>query len=236
MCAYATVVSQALRHGAAAFAWDVVSDFPIYDRTTGGFNDIKDILIYTYLESPSGMKISQLNGTSIKVQWQNRNTESDSIVIKRKVDNGSFDNYLGVDPTDSEFIDSTVNPGKSYYYRLKILMKDSTEIESYPVMLNAAATSIHQLNQPVGFELFDNYPNPFNPTTTINYSVPKTSLVTIKVYDILEKIIATLVNEGKSAGNYSIQFPANIGYASAVYFYRMQADNYSQTKKFVLLK
>jgi hypothetical protein len=79
----------------------------------------------------------------------------------------------------------------------------------------------------------------------INYSVPKTSLVTIKVYDILGKEIATLVNEEKSAGNYSVQFSANGGYASGrnggnlssgIYFYRMQSGNYSQTKKLVLLK
>ena len=102
-----------------------------------------------------------------------------------------------------------------------------------------------QNNFPTSFSLQQNYPNPFNPTTMINYSVPKTSLVTIKVYDILGKEIATLVNEEKSAGNYSVQFSANGGYASGrnggnlssgIYFYRMQSGNYSQTKKLVLLK
>jgi hypothetical protein len=70
----------------------------------------------------------------------------------------------------------------------------------------------------------------------INYSVAKTGLVTIKVYNILGKEITTLVNEVKSAGDYSVQFSAKSGCASGVYFYSMQAGNFVQTKKLVLLK
>ncbi|MGD1006953.1 MAG: S41 family peptidase [Ignavibacteriaceae bacterium] len=89
---------------------------------------------------------------------------------------------------------------------------------------------------PVLFALYQNYPNPFNPTTTINYSIPKASLVTIKVYDILGRVISTLVNGEKSAGNYSVQFSAIGGLSSGVYFYRMQAGGFVQTKKLLLLK
>ncbi|MGD1007079.1 MAG: cellulase family glycosylhydrolase [Ignavibacteriaceae bacterium] len=201
MCAYATVVDQALSHGVSMFAWDDGGDFPTYNRTTGGFNEIKDILIYTNPESPDGMRISQLSGTSIKVQWHNRNTENDSIVIQRKVGGGSFEYYRKVAPTDSEFIDNTINPGTSYYYRLNIIMKDSIELESYPVMLNAVATSIKLLNVPVRFELSDNYPNPFNPATTIGFSLPKTEHVIMKLYDILGRQVATLVDEERPAGS-----------------------------------
>jgi hypothetical protein len=69
----------------------------------------------------------------------------------------------------------------------------------------------------------------------INYSLPKSGLVTIKVYDILGKEIATLINEEKSAGNYSVQFNGN-SLSSGIYFYRMQAGSFVQTKKLVLLK
>jgi photosystem II stability/assembly factor-like uncharacterized protein len=85
------------------------------------------------------------------------------------------------------------------------------------------------------FSLEQNYPNPFNPTTTINYSVPKQCYVTIKIYDALGREIKTLVNTDKSAGNYSIEFNAS-QLASGIYFYRLQAGEFSQTKKFVLLK
>lgn len=88
---------------------------------------------------------------------------------------------------------------------------------------------------PLHFSIEQNYPNPFNPATTINYSVPKTSVVTLKVYDILGKEIAVLVNEEKAPGNYKIQFDGNV-LSSGVYFYRLQSDRFSQTKKLILMK
>ena len=80
-----------------------------------------------------------------------------------------------------------------------------------------------------------NYPNPFNPTTTINYSVPKTSFVTIKVYDMLGKEVTTLVNEEQKPGNYNVEFSAN-KLASGIYFYGMQAGGFVETKKLIVLK
>ncbi len=88
---------------------------------------------------------------------------------------------------------------------------------------------------PIGFSLSQNYPNPFNPSTKINYSVPRSNRVTIKVYDILGNEAATLVNEDKQAGNYSVNFRAN-KLSSGVYFYRMQAGSFVQTNKLLLLK
>jgi hypothetical protein len=88
---------------------------------------------------------------------------------------------------------------------------------------------------PREFLLDQNFPNPFNPTTMINYSVPKTSFVTIKVYDVLGRDVTTLVNDNKPAGNYSIEFNA-IKLVSGIYFYRMRAGDFIQTKKLILLK
>lgn len=90
-------------------------------------------------------------------------------------------------------------------------------------------------NIPNEYMLLQNYPNPFNPKTTINYSIPKTSFVIIKVYDVLGKEVATLVNENKSAGNYSVVFNAS-KLASGVYYYIIRADNYTDIKKLILLK
>ena len=93
--------------------------------------------------------------------------------------------------------------------------------------------SIYQV--PEQFKLYQNYPNPFNPVTTIRYSVPKTSNVSIIVYDILGKEIETLVNEGKFPGNYDIQFNGS-NFSSGVYFYVMRVDNFIGTKKLILIK
>ena len=93
-----------------------------------------------------------------------------------------------------------------------------------------------RLQKPGKFYLEQNYPNPFNPSTTINYSIPNTNFVTIKVYDVLGREVLTLVNENKSAGNYSVQFNASSKFPSGVYLYRMQAGSFVATKKLILLK
>lgn len=80
-----------------------------------------------------------------------------------------------------------------------------------------------------------NYPNPFNPTTTINYQLPENGFVTIKVYDLLGKEIASLVNENKSAGYYKVEFNAS-KLTSGVYIYTINANNFIQSKKILLMK
>ena len=85
------------------------------------------------------------------------------------------------------------------------------------------------------YTINQNYPNPFNQSTLIQYSVPKTGFVQIKVFNVIGKYITTLVNEEKQSGTYQVEFNGN-NLSSGIYFYRMQADNYLQTKKFLLLK
>ncbi|HEY6436739.1 MAG TPA: T9SS type A sorting domain-containing protein, partial [Ignavibacteriaceae bacterium] len=85
------------------------------------------------------------------------------------------------------------------------------------------------------FSLSQNYPNPFNPSTRINYSVPFTSFIKIKLYDILGNEVATLVNEEKPAGVYEISFDAS-RLSSGVYFYQLKADSFVETRKMILLR
>ncbi len=88
---------------------------------------------------------------------------------------------------------------------------------------------------PEKFELSQNYPNPFNPVTKINFSIPKQSHVTLKVYDVLGKEIATLVNEVKTSGTYNIDFNAS-NFSSGVYFYKIEAGEFSDIKRMMLIK
>jgi len=88
---------------------------------------------------------------------------------------------------------------------------------------------------PTHFILYQNYPNPFNPSTRIKYSISKRSFVTLNIYDILGKEIATLVDEEKPVGNYEVEFKGN-NLSSGVYFYKMQAGSFIDTKKFILIK
>ena len=88
---------------------------------------------------------------------------------------------------------------------------------------------------PSEFKLEQNYPNPFNPVTTINFSLPERSMVTLKVYNIVGEDVAILINEEREAGIHSVNFDAN-RLSSGVYFYKIQAGSYTSTKKMLLIK
>jgi len=88
---------------------------------------------------------------------------------------------------------------------------------------------------PMNFHLSQNFPNPFNPSTTISYQLPTNSFVVLNVYDILGREVETLVSERQMAGSHSVRFDA-ASLPSGVYFYRLQAGTYHDTKKLVLVK
>jgi hypothetical protein len=88
---------------------------------------------------------------------------------------------------------------------------------------------------PSKFELSQNYPNPFNPTTNINFGLPADSRVSIKVFDISGREVKTLLNESRTAGYYTIAFDAS-NISSGVYFYKIEADKFSDVKRMLLVK
>ena len=85
------------------------------------------------------------------------------------------------------------------------------------------------------FSLEQNYPNPFNPTTSIAFSIPQSTFVTLKVYDVLGNEVATLVNEFKAVGSYEVEFNSS-DLSSGMYFYKLEAGKYSTIKKMVLIR
>jgi hypothetical protein len=100
----------------------------------------------------------------------------------------------------------------------------------------SAVTSVNknETTAPNNFSLSQNYPNPFNPSTTIRFSIPKAEKVSLKVFDVLGREAATLVNEIKNAGSYQVLFNAKI--SSGIYFYRLQTESFTETKRMILLK
>ncbi len=101
---------------------------------------------------------------------------------------------------------------------------------------DTTSTSVNDgVPMPQLFKLHQNYPNPFNPRTTIRYELPKSSMVTLSVYDILGREVKTLVNEAKQPGTYTVEFDGS-GLASGVYFYRLQAGGFVEAKKLLLLR
>ena len=120
------------------------------------------------------------------------------------------------------------------FYKRKL---DSAEI---------AATWNQNLGLPTGitpitsqvpdkYSLSQNYPNPFNPTTKINFALPKSGLVTLKIFDVLGREVAMLINEVKNAGSYSVDFNAST-LSSGMYYYRLESNGFTDTKKMMFVK
>ena len=100
----------------------------------------------------------------------------------------------------------------------------------------ASQTGVLRVMEPMnGYALGQNYPNPFNPTTTITFTLPEKSFVTLKIYDTLGREVSKLLSEEMLPGTYSRQWNA-LGVPSGVYFYRFQANSFSETKKLILLR
>jgi antibiotic biosynthesis monooxygenase (ABM) superfamily enzyme len=124
------------------------------------------------------------------------------------------------------FFDNTRSPG-TYSYRLKQIDRDGAFKYSQEVQVTIEAPRVFALSQ--------NYPDPFNPTTTISYSLATRSRVTLSVFNILGQKVRELVNGEKEAGSYNLAFDAS-GLASGVYFYCIQAGSFVQAKKLVVVK
>jgi hypothetical protein len=125
------------------------------------------------------------------------------------------------------------------YYRGPIAEKDSWSEVGFRVTRKyvRTATGVNESgeNHPDGFRLSQNYPNPFNPATTITFFVRTYSHVSLRVFDLLGREVAVLVNEVKSPGEYSITWDAT-KFGSGIYFYQIQAGSYTTTKKMILMK
>jgi hypothetical protein len=129
-------------------------------------------------------------------------------------------------PKEYVFIDS--NPLlEGALYRLKQI--DNNGAFRYSMVLEFGVGLLKD------FELFQNFPNPYNPSTVISYIIPSSSNVRIEVYDVLGKLVKTLVNEKQEAGIYKVNFNAG-ELSNGIYFYKMQAGNFVAIRKMILLK
>ncbi|MEK9135492.1 MAG: T9SS type A sorting domain-containing protein, partial [Bacteroidota bacterium] len=137
------------------------------------------------------------------------------------------------EPHSYSFIDTTVSSGQ-WSYRLKQIDLDGT-IHYGPEVVVDLLTGVEEGSLPTVFALYQNFPNPFNPTTAIRFDVPRLSHVNLTVYNVLGQEVMTLVNETRKPGKYEALFNAS-SLSSGVYFYKLKTNSYVSTKKMVLTK
>ena len=179
-----------------------------------------------------------INQNSVTLNWQTA-TETNNQgfqIERRKTQDERSDKWNAIgfvngngtttEPQSYSFIDKNLETGK-YQYRLKQIDFDGSFEYSNIIEV--------EIYSPTEFSLSQNYPNPFNPATNIQYAISSRQLVTLKVYDVLGKEVAILVNEEKPAGSYDVEFNAS-NLASGIYCYQLKAGDFIQSKKMILLK
>jgi hypothetical protein len=127
---------------------------------------------------------------------------------------------------DYSFIDKNLSKG-SYLYRLKQI--------DFNGVFNFSNEVDVEISSPEEYSMEQNYPNPFNHQTRIKYSIKEKNYVSLKVYDVLGKQVANLVDEVKQAGEYEVLFNAS-SLSSGIYYYTIKVDNFTSTKKLALIK
>ncbi len=202
------------------------------------FNSFSQFAIGSDVSNSLPVELASFTAKSVndgvKLEWTTSSElNNDRFEIERSLDRSSFvtiGTVRGAGTTTEaqsySFIDNAAPIGK-LYYRLKQVDFDGTV--DYSNIVEVVK------EKPTSFELAQNYPNPFNPATTINYQLPTSAMVTLKVYDVVGREVATLVNARQDAGRYNVVFNAST-LASGVYFYRLQAGSFVETKKMMLVK
>jgi len=135
-----------------------------------------------------------------------------------------------------------INPGDSITVYLSMALGSSfaeviNGLDSALARYNNYLTTVkgNESFSPIGFKLNQNYPNPFNPSTVISFSIPVQEKVSLKIYNILGMEVSTLLNEVRTAGNYSIRFDAK-NLPSGIYFYELRTGNFRDVRKMIFLK
>lgn len=199
------------------------------------------VLYKTIIEEPDFPSFTN-NGWGMNITQLHQNSGWGPLITKNNL---YYMTWVGVITTYNSqlaYLPTTADRATITDYYIFLLGNDSLRYSKW----NAGSTfypfiwtdwtSVEENDQPVkSFQLLQNYPNPFNPATRIRYELPERSFITIRVYDVLGKEIATLVNEEKLSGSYEVEFDEK-GLASGIYYYRITTDKFSQTKKMILLK
>lgn len=184
------------------------------------------------------VKIDVLNSNQAKISWKTT-IPANGFVFYAENDTTAGFPFEAMESEElvvnHEIILNSLNSGSTYYFIIDQMDKDWNNVRSKTFSFVAGAVSVEEENIPLEFSLSQNYPNPFNPSTIIKYAIPTSGFVSLKIFNILGKEVATLVNQQMNAGNYKVEFDA-ANLSSGIYFYILQSGSFSKTNKMLLIK
>ena len=197
--------------------------------------------VFDFADNPAPVElvsfIGAANGNQVDLHWETATEVNNyGFEIERSTFSPGTDwksigfikgNGNSNSPKYYNYTDRNIQRSDSYYYRLKQIDNDGTYKYTNIININVSLPNKYYLSH--------NYPNPFNPETKIDFSIPQKQMVTLKVYNTLGKQVAELVNEVRDAGNYSVIFNGS-NLPSGIYIYRLQTPEYMFNQKMILLK
>lgn len=189
-------------------------------------------------ETPGNLNSTVLGSTSIRINWVDNSGSEDKFMIERSLDGGtSWTLRDSVPANTSQYTDNGLTPNTEYCYRVYAVNCMGVSPNSNQTCATTTLTGVNITGNeiPKVFNLYQNFPNPFNPVTKIKFDIPKPSFVRITIYDALGRQTIELVNQQLSAGSFTADWNAS-SFASGIYFYKIEAGDYINEMKMVLLK
>ena len=194
--------------------------------------------------SPQKLLAILLPDNNIKLTWSKNSIDPDvrNYMVYRSANSGFIPDETSLlsSLNDTIFIDTNVpsNINSVYYKAETIDIHGNRSLPSEEASITLVRVEKDN-DLPLEFGINQNYPNPFNPSTIISYQLAEHSKVILRVYNILGDEVAILVDQDQEAGNYEVEFQSTVGslqLASGIYFYKLNAGNYTETKKMILLR
>ena len=205
------------------------------------FDDIsivKSVIVAGLPSEPTALTALANSSTNINLSWADNSTNETNFIIERRMEGSAVWNVIDtVGENIVTYSDNPLNANTIYHYRVY-----ANNIAGNSPYSNIASDTtfavtgiISNSNTHAEYNLYNNYPNPFNPSTKIKFDLPNNANVKLLVYDINGREVASIINKGLLAGSYEYNFDA-AALSSGIYFYSLITDSFIDTKKMILIK
>ena len=189
--------------------------------------------------APTNLEVVSIGSNRVTMQWEDNSSDEDGFKIARKTSNDLF--FVIIDSVETDVLtyqEVGLSPEVDYIY--KVCSYNEYGFSAYTNTIEVRITKNHSSvfeDKAVSsnFHLGNNYPNPFNPVTRINFNIPEASRVKLTVYNALGQSVAELVNNHMEQGSYSVEWNAS-RFSSGIYYYKMETEGFTQIKKMILIK
>lgn len=233
----------------SAYVWDLeaLTEYRFYIRAFNmyGPSDKSNIAVETtpeyYVqgtpEPPTDLFLLNQSPKEVTIQWQDNSNNEWGFKIARKEMGDPY--YEIIDSVESDVLtyrEVGLEPDRIFIYKVCAYNEYGFSAYTNEIVVNTGNEVIDNINLiSKDFKLADNYPNPFNPVTKIEFAIPEVSFTKLSIYNTLGEEMDVLVNSQLQAGQYSYQWDAS-RYNSGVYFYRLESGNFTETKRMILIK